>query len=222
MRLETERYTVQEQQWPQHGRVILAHHDDSTVTVYQAYKESIGRYAAQHGHFGGDFSFTRMSWIKPNFLWMMFRSGWGTKANQEVTLAITLKRETFDHLLAQAVHSSFVPDVYESETTWQEAVQRSNVRLQWDPDHGPTGTCCTRRAIQLGVRGDVLDKYAKEWIVRIEDISDFVAEQRQHVQAGELSTLVLPRETVYSIADAAVAARLQVSERVPVWTTGGV
>jgi len=27
-----------------------------------------------------------MSWIKPNFLWMMYRCGWGTKEGQQVTL----------------------------------------------------------------------------------------------------------------------------------------
>ncbi|WP_141653813.1 DUF4291 family protein, partial [Erwinia billingiae] len=25
------------------------------------------------------FSMTRMTWIKPSFLWMMYRSGWGMK-----------------------------------------------------------------------------------------------------------------------------------------------
>jgi len=24
----------------------------------------------------------RMTWIKPNFLWMMYRSGWASKKNQ--------------------------------------------------------------------------------------------------------------------------------------------
>ena len=54
------------------------------VIVYQAYRPSIGTYAVEHGHFGGEFSYSRMSWIKTNFLWMMYRSGWGTKPGQEV------------------------------------------------------------------------------------------------------------------------------------------
>ena len=65
--------------WPKEGRHILAQFDDDTVIVYQAYRPSIGRYAAEHGAFGGDFSYSRMSWVKPNFLWMMYRSGWGTQ-----------------------------------------------------------------------------------------------------------------------------------------------
>ncbi|MBY0458405.1 MAG: DUF4291 domain-containing protein [Gemmataceae bacterium] len=56
--------------WPKVGRHILAQFDDESVIVYQAYNVAIGRYAVEHGAFGGDFSFDRMSWIKPNFLWM--------------------------------------------------------------------------------------------------------------------------------------------------------
>ncbi|HBY80241.1 MAG TPA: DUF4291 domain-containing protein, partial [Cyanobacteria bacterium UBA11148] len=73
---------------------------------------SIGHFAAQHGYFGGEFSLKRMSWIKTNFLWMMYRSGWGTKADQEVVLAIWLKRSAFEEILAAAVPSSYVPELY--------------------------------------------------------------------------------------------------------------
>ena len=58
---------------------------------------------------------------------------------------------------------------------WRRAVAGSDVRLQWDPDHGPSGNPVERRAIQLGLRGDVLARYAKEWLLEIEDISEFVA-----------------------------------------------
>jgi hypothetical protein len=74
-----EPYSEQVKVWPNEGRHILAQYDDATVIVYQAYRPSIGRHAVEHGAFGGDFSHARMSWIKPNFLWMMYRSGWGAK-----------------------------------------------------------------------------------------------------------------------------------------------
>jgi hypothetical protein len=150
--LVTEPYLAQVGRWPRTGRHILAQFDAETVVVYQAYKPSIGRFAAEHGSFGGEFSFTRMSWIKPNFLWMMYRSGWGTKEGQEVTLAVTLRRTAFDAILAGAVHSTFVPEVYGSRSEWEQALARSAVRLQWDPDHSPTGAKLERRAIQLGLR----------------------------------------------------------------------
>jgi hypothetical protein len=74
-----------------------------------------GNFAATHGYFGGDFSLTRMSWIKPNFLWMMYRSGWGQKEGQEVVLAVKIKRAAFDTILANAVRSSYNPDLYPTE-----------------------------------------------------------------------------------------------------------
>ena len=129
------------------------------------------------------FSLGRMSWIKPNFLWMMYRSGWGTKEGQEVTLAVRLRRDAFDEILRLAVHSTFVPEVYETDEAWKRAVAGSDVRLQWDPDHGPSGNPVERRAIQLGLRGDVLARYAREWLLGVEDISDFVAEQRANAEA---------------------------------------
>ena len=139
MKLKTEPYLEQRQRWPASGRHILAQFDDESVVVYQAYRPEIGHFAAEHGYFGGAFSLDRMSWIKPNFLWMMFRSGWGTKEGQEVTLAVWLRRSAFDAILKEAVHSTFVPEVYASQDEWKQAVARSSVRLQWDPDHDPSG-----------------------------------------------------------------------------------
>jgi Domain of unknown function (DUF4291) len=207
MNLRTEPYLAQATRWPGQGRHILARFDDETVVVYQAYRPEIGRFAAQHGCFGGGFSLDRMSWIKPNFLWMMFRSGWGTKPDQEVTLAVWLRRSAFDAILREAVHSSFVAEVYASEDEWKRAVAGSSVRLQWDPDHNPAGGKVERRAIQLGLRGEMLAGYAREWIVRVEDVSAFVEEQRPCARPS-YARLVVPREEVYPVADAAVARRL--------------
>jgi hypothetical protein len=195
--------------WPQSGRHILAHFDHSSVTVYQAYRPSIGLHAAKHQQFGADFSFARMSWIKTNFLWMMYRSGWGTKEDQEVTLAVRLKRAAFDSILEDAVHSTFFSEVYQDRAEWERAVSTSSIRLQWDPDHDPAGIRSERRAIQLGLRGDALVKYARDWIVEIEDISDFVRDQREYAKSPELyAKLLIPREDVYPIADSRTKSRL--------------
>jgi Domain of unknown function (DUF4291) len=89
-------------------------------------------------------------------------------------------------------------------------VARSDVRLQWDPDHGPSGNPVERKAIQLGLRGDVLSRYTKEWLIDIEDISGFVTEQRANAKVP-YDRLFVPREEVYPVADLEVAARLGVS-----------
>src|SRR4051812_38659558 len=107
MTLLIESLTAQSARWPIVGRHVLAQHDADSVVVYQAYRPSIGSFAAQHQYFGGEFSLARMSWIKPNFLWMMYRCGWASKDGQEVVLAIWLARDAFDAILAQAVPSSF-------------------------------------------------------------------------------------------------------------------
>jgi hypothetical protein len=215
MKLVTEPYVAQVRLWPRRGRHILAHFDDETVVVYQAYRPAIGHFAATHKYFGGEFSFNRMSWIKTNFLWMMYRSGWGAKEGQEVTLAIWLQRTAFDGLLAQAVPASFSVALYSSEQEWKRAVQRSEVRLQWDPDHDPSGAPLARRAIQLGLRGDALASYARDWIVDIQDISAFVAEQERVAGESGDTEFVTPRERVYPVADPTVAARLDVSSVEP-------
>jgi Domain of unknown function (DUF4291) len=207
--LALERYRDQQPRWPAEGRRILAQYDEASVVVYQAYRPEIGRYAAEHGRFGGEFSLNRMSWIKPNFLWIMYRSGWGTKDGQEVTLAIWLRRAAFEEILRQAVPSTFLmAEGCPSRDDWQAAVASSSVRLQWDPDHDPHGWPLARRAIQLGLRGDALARYASEWPLRIEDISALVARQREIARAGDLDQLLTPRETVYPITDADLAWRL--------------
>ncbi|MEH2326271.1 MAG: DUF4291 domain-containing protein [Nostoc sp.] len=165
MRLITEPYLTQVSNCPKNGRHILAQYDDHSIVVYAAYRPAIGHFAATYGYFGGEFSFERMSWIKPNFLWMMYRSRWGTQNGQEVVLAIWIKRSAIEEILAAAVHSSYVPELYPDKSAWQKALKRSQVRLQWDLDHHPSGTKLERRAIQLGLRGEVLAAYAKDWIV---------------------------------------------------------
>jgi hypothetical protein len=210
MNLITEPYLAQKDRWPRIGRHILAQFDDESVVVYQAYNRAIGHFAARLSYFGGGFSTSRMTWIKPNFLWMMYRSVWGTKENHEVTLAVRLKRDAFDEILRLAVHSSFDPDAYGSQEAWKQAVADSDVRLQWDPDHGPSGSPVERRAIQLGLRGKVLAKYAKEWLLDIQDMSEFVAKQRANA-AAPYDSLATPREAVYPVSDPIVAARLGLS-----------
>lgn len=190
----TERYEAQVARWPQRGRHILAQFDATSVVVYQAYRPSIGQFAAANQHFhGGGFSLGRMSWIKPNFLWMMYRCGWASKEGQEVVLAVRIQRAGFDVIIDAAVPSSYHEHRYASREEWQRAVERSDVRLQWDPDHGPRGEPLERRAIQLGLRGDVLARYAREWIVEIEDITAFVKAQ----QGAPRDALETPREDVY-------------------------
>lgn len=208
MKLILENYKNQLDQWPKSGQHILAQYDDKEIVVYQSYRPEIGYFAAKNQYFGGAFSLDRMTWIKPNFLWMMYRNGWGTKAGQEVVLAIHLKREAFERYASQAIHSSFQPSIYENESVWKEKLTNSDVRLQWDPDHTPHGAKETRRAIQLGVRNACIRSYAKDDVLLIEDISEFVREQGELVRQNRLDELMIPAEKCFVFEDESINRHL--------------
>jgi hypothetical protein len=212
MPLDTEPYLGQVAVWPKTGRHILAQFDAETVVVYQAYHPDIGQYAVERGRFGGAFSYSRMSWVKPNFLWMMFRSGWGKKENQETTLALRVRRTFFDDLLARAVPSSWERERYATPEEWSRAVSGSDVRLQWDPDHHPSGAKLDRRAIQLGLRGDTLAAFGTRELVEVIDLTDFVAEQRDRLATGGVAALLTPRERVYRPGDPVTAQLLGLAD----------
>ena len=57
----------------QEERKIYALFDNDTIRVYQAYNAEIAEEALRLGTFGSHFSLTRMTWIKPSFLWMMYK-----------------------------------------------------------------------------------------------------------------------------------------------------
>jgi hypothetical protein len=48
-----------------------------------------------------------LTWIKPSFLWMMYRSGWATKPGQEHVLAVEITRTGFEWALDHASLSHF-------------------------------------------------------------------------------------------------------------------
>ena len=196
--------------WPLSGRHILGTFSDTSIVLYQAYKPSIATYAVAHQTFKNcpDFSETRMTWLKPNFLWMMFRSGWATKVNQERILAISIKREGFEEILCNSCQASRQHNqtdelmLEKGKTGRNENVNASaSVRLQWDPDHDPFGEKVERRAIQLGIKGEILMKFLNEWIMRIDDVTDFVTAQYQLILSKNIDQLQVPEEKVYKISD---------------------
>ena len=199
--IQLERYALQRERWPQTGRHILAHYDDESIVVYQAYRTAIANWAIENQKLGGpDFSFNRMSWIKPNFLWMMYRSGWGTKEGQERVIGLRLRREFFDRVVRSAVPSSHYPALHPSRDEWQAALKRSNVRLQWDPDHAPGGAPTERRAIQLGLRGEALLELAGAGLLEVIDMTAIVERGRAQVINRQLALLETPAESVYRAA----------------------
>ena len=186
-------------------RQVRAVFDDATITVYQAYEPGIALAAIRRGRFSPSYDRTRMTWIKPSFLWMMYRCGWASKEGQEHVLAVRLRRPFFDEILRRAVPSSFDASRYASVEAWRRALDDSEVRLQWDPDHDPLGRPLERRAIQLGLRGSMLRRYGETELLSIEDVTPLVIGQRERLERN-MEALEMPREEVYQPESEAAAA----------------
>ncbi|MEO0561522.1 MAG: DUF4291 family protein [Chloroflexota bacterium] len=182
-------------------RRIYAAYDDGGVYVYQAFKPSIVAAALAKGTFGAGFNMERMTWIKPSFAWMLYRSGYATKTRQEAILKIKLTHAGFLTILGESVETSYNPAVYTSEDVWRRALKRGNVRHQWDPERTlALGKHPMRRAIQIGIRGWVVERYVQEWIIGLEEVTALA----QAVQAAKVARQpypVVPEERLYPVDD---------------------
>lgn len=176
---------------------IRAVYSQETIRVYQAYSHDIAKEAVELGTFGHKFKMERMTWIKPSFLWMMYRCGWAAKENQERVLAIDIKRDAFDYIVQNAVRSSYREDMGISYSEWKEQIRQSDIRCQWDPERDIFGNPLEYRSIQLGLRGQAVYSYVNDWIVRIEDITHYVNDLREKRDSGIDISLLLPQEKPY-------------------------
>ncbi|WP_334074415.1 MULTISPECIES: DUF4291 domain-containing protein [Paenibacillus] len=176
---------------------FYAKYTDNYVTVYQAFNHLIADEVLERKTFGPSFKLDRMTWIKPSFLWMMHRSGWGNKNDQERILSIDLSREGFDYILSKAVLTKYKPKIHESSAKWKAMLDESDMVCQWDPDRDIYGNKLDRRAIQLGLRGEAVQKYVNEWIHTINDITDMVHDWKRQISIGPFNSDLLPVEREY-------------------------
>ncbi|MFF2964751.1 DUF4291 domain-containing protein [Streptomyces sp. NPDC057963] len=192
---------------PQHE--IRAQYTDTTLTVYQAYAPSIGLPAARDGRFPDVWKRDRMTWIKPSFLWMMYRCGWATKDGQETVLAVEITREGFDWALANSELSHYVAGVHPDRATWRRDLRRSPARVQWDPERDLRLERLPYRSLQLGLAGGAARRYADEWTVSIRDVTPLARQIRELVSAGRLDDAAkhLPQESPYAPEVAGVWSR---------------
>ncbi|AZQ33278.1 DUF4291 domain-containing protein [Streptomyces cyaneochromogenes] len=182
---------------------IRALHTESTVTVYQAYQPGIGLAAARGGRFPSSWSRERMTWIKPSFLWMMYRCGWATKQNQETVLAVEISRDGFVWALRNACLSHYVPALHGDQATWKRQLRAAPARVQWDPERDLRLNPLPYRSLQLGLAGEAAARYADEWVVGIEDATPLATEVHARVRAGELERAaeLLPQERPFPLED---------------------
>ena len=198
MNLQTILYHNYEKKLPQEGNFILGQKRENNIFVYQAFNNRIADYALKKQRFGGqDYSFNRMTWIKPNFLWMMYRSGWAAKdLNQHRILAIEMTFDGFQELLTNGVLTNYDKN-YIDEQTWREKLNSSDVRIQWDPDHDFKGEKLKRRAVQIGIKNDALKNFNNYYIQSIQDLTRFVKEQKTKIDNNE--NFLVIEETIIDV-----------------------
>jgi len=181
-------------------RQIFATFDNEGIFVYQAFKSSIADEAVRRGTFGKGFNLDRMTWIKPSFGWMLYRSGYATKHRQERILKIKLSHEGFQTILSKGVPTSFDSHIFTSEEEWRRTLEHSEVRYQWDPDRDLWLRRLERRAIQLGIRGSVVREYVNSWILRIEDVTELAHAIQAAVERGQNKIPIAHEEHRYEVS----------------------
>ncbi|ENX05240.1 DUF4291 domain-containing protein [Acinetobacter courvalinii] len=178
---------------------IRAVYNDKTIRVYQAYSDVIANTALENQTFiSPPFKMERMTWIKPSFLWMMYRSGWGFKdKGQSRILAIDITREGFEWALAHSCLSH--PDPSMSQEQWQRLKSSSPVRIQWDPERDLKLNPLDHRAIQIGLGHEAVQLYVNEWIKSITDVTPLAHQIHALIEDNKLdeATRLLLQETIY-------------------------
>jgi len=181
---------------------IRASYDADTITVYQAYRPAIALAAVEHQKFVSPFKLERMTWIKPSFLWMMYRSGWAQKEGQEHVLAIKIKREGWEWALQNSCLSHFNTSLGISHDDWKKQLQNAPVRIQWDPEKDIHLHKLNYRSIQVGLSGEAVPKYVNDWIVEVTDITDIVKSIKTLLLEGKVeeAQALLPKEALYELS----------------------
>lgn len=166
-------------------RQVRAHFCEQTVRVYQAFSLEIASKATRAKTFAPPFKRARMTWIKPSFSWMMYRSGWGTKPGQERILGVDVLRSGFEWALAHSSVAHFDATLHSSCEEWRAMLQSSCVRIQWDPERDLHLKALPWRTIQVGFGGEAVDAYLDEWITNIEDVTTLAMEVEIAVKQGD-------------------------------------
>ena len=189
-------------------REIRADYDADTIVVYQAYGDAIAEPAIAQGRFVSPFSFNRMTWIKPSFLWLMHRSNWGSKKGQERTLRVRICRSGWEQSLAMAVLTSPDGPLFGNVAKWEKDFKKAHVHVQWDTERSLRGAALEHQSIQVGLGRQVIQTFVDDWILDVEDMTASVATIERLLKQGKAAEAKrhLPRERAYPVSE-------QVSQR---------
>lgn len=193
-------------------RQVRAFYDDQTITVYQAYSSAIAIPAVNEQKLSASpsFSFARMTWIKPSWCWMMYRSGYSYKdPGQAHILAITMRNAHFLGLLEKAVLTTHDT----SNSGKISSKDKPEVKVQWDPERTPMLEKLPYRSIQIGIPRALSQQWVEEWIVSIEDVTEraqklkAALDEKPELSVDELTSMDLhPVERPFQLPEHIVSA----------------
>jgi hypothetical protein len=183
-------------------REIRAVYDSAGIVVYQAFRREIALPALEAHRFVPPFSLTRITWIKPSFLWMMHRNKWGQKPGQEYILAARITRAGWEEVLSHAVLTAPEKGVYHDDADWRRQLDRALVHVQWDPERSIRDAALPCDRIQVGLSRHIVARYVEEWTLQIRDYTPLVRKIRGLLQSGESvkAAKLLPSERVYPVS----------------------
>lgn len=181
---------------------IRADYNRETLVVYQANNETIAKLAIENKKFVPPFSLTRMTWIKPSFLWMMERSGYGHKSGQEYILAIRIKRSAWEYVLSQVILTHPSKSVHTNGDKWRRLFEEAKIHVQWDPERSLRGCKLDYRSIQVGISRHLIEEYNNDWIVDIQDYTSLAHKIYQLKMDGrpDKAKELLPKEKIYPVS----------------------
>lgn len=211
------------------ARQVRALYDDDTITVYQAYSSAIAEaaVASQRLDASADFATgTRMTWIKPSWCWMLYRSGYSYKdARQERILALKMRHADFLELLrgAHVNEGDRLPgsckerwEKHSGGAEGKEARRKERVAawrkvmVQWDPERSPRIGKLAHRSIQIGISPALVGRWVREMIVGIEDVTERARELKRVLDEDERKKIgveklvergLVPLERVYEVPE---------------------
>ncbi len=175
--------------------------NNKTITLYQAYNKDIALPAIMNNRFEKPFSFNRMTWIKPSYLWLMERSNWATKSNQEFILGIKLKIEYWEKALSLGILTHPDKEIYLNGLDWEEKFKNAQVHIQWDPERTLRGSKLQERSIQVGISRFLIEEYNNNWIEEIIDLTPLTKKINSLRKLGKYKEAkrLLPPEKVYPV-----------------------
>lgn len=182
-------------------KLIYADYDEEEIYVYQAFKPKTVQVAVALGTFGKGFTFDRTSWIKPSFGWVLRRTKYGTKNRMQGIAKIKVSLEGFEENLSQSIEAHWNQSLFESEESWSKALNGSDVIHQWDPERDLVGKRLDRQAIQIGIRGEVIQKYVSDYIIGVEDVSEPAHEIGRIRKSGGTNFPAVPMEKEFPISE---------------------